>query len=487
MQGAKKQIKEKKSKKRAKKERPEVTLYKSGVDKLFLIFVLIMVFAGTAMIFSASYVNALARYGDSFFFVKRQALMAAIGIGLIILMLVVTRYLEFDYLWIRVMKKSSVPFFFAVLLLNYLTPVFGRTIHGGHRWIVIGPVQFQPSELLKLAVVLLFSWYIDRMGERMHKFKWGIFIPCGVIGVIAYAMYLQQHFSGLIIIALICIAIIFIGEAPWQWLAGFAAVGFSGVAAILNEARRFVFDRETAGAYIGKQRGGKTGREDSPFFAGGAFICVFAFAGGLGTSCAAVGIGRELARYRGEQVLYLSLEDAEDTGLFPAGLHAMRAEETLYRYLRLSNTGGGQEGFAKLFRAAAARDEYGLYRLAPDEGAGSLAGLTPGELYSFLSQAFISLGLTRIVLDLGTRLNFIKTFTRVLAAKEALFIEVRPDGENQGRNSRSLFTDDQPLNAAFPVCDEDIRRKGDHTDVGLANAFGLAVKEICDRITEDAT
>ena len=214
------------AKNRNKRERAEIVQYKAGIDKIFLILVIIMVCVGTAMIFSASYVNALARFGDSYLFVRQQLRMAAVGM----LVMILATYFG-DHKLLRVL---AVPIFAGVLLLNYLTPFLGRTIHGGHRWIVIGGLQFQPSELLKLAVVILFAWYIENRGDRMRRFKWGIAVPCAVIVLIAAAMYLQSHFSGLIIITLICIAIIFIGEAPWVWLAGFAGIGFAGVAAIIT-------------------------------------------------------------------------------------------------------------------------------------------------------------------------------------------------------------------------------------------------------------
>jgi cell division protein FtsW len=231
MQGARPERRAKKKKKSIlgkllnKKDRAKITVYKGGIDRWFLILVIIMVCVGTAMIFSASYVNALSRYGDSYFFVKKQLITAAVGI---VCMIGATYLANYNFI-----KKIALPFFFAVLILNYATPFFGRTIQGGHRWIVIAGIQFQPSELLKLAVVFLFAWYISKMNGRMREFKWGILIPCGIISIIAVGMYLQQHFSGLIIITLICIAIIFIGEAPWQWLAGFGAVGFAGVSAII--------------------------------------------------------------------------------------------------------------------------------------------------------------------------------------------------------------------------------------------------------------
>ena len=261
---------------------------------------------------------------------------------------------------------------------------------------------------------------------------------------------------------------------------------YGGISAILSEARKFVIDnaassRKDNSPYISGSRS-----EGTFSFGAEALICVHAFAGGTGTSCAAIGVGRELARYRGEQVLYLSLEDVEDQGLYSADLCAMRAEEVLYRYLRLLNNGAGKEEFVGLFDAAFARDEYGLFRLAPDEVAGSMAALSPGELYVFLSDLTIALGFVRVVLDFGTRLGFLKAFAALPERGETLLIEVRPEGREDLKVERTLFSDKNRLAAVFPVCDEDVRRQGEYTDVGIANAFGLAVKKVCDRITGEA-
>jgi len=249
---------------------------------------------------------------------------------------------------------------------------------------------------------------------------------------------------------------------------------YAGVTAILSEVKRFLLDSSKAYGTYGTPAGMA------------ALLCVHAYAGGLGTSCAAIGIGREFARYRGEQVLYLSLEDVEAAGLFPRDLRAMRAEEALYRFLRLLNSGAGQERIDQLFLAAFARDEYGLYRLAPDEGAGSLAGLGPEELYMFLERTAGALGLARIVLDFGTRLYFLKTFAAFVGRGEAIYVEACREAEESERKRHALPADERILTAVFPVCEEDVRRHGRYTDVGISNAFGLAVKEVCDRIAGDA-
>jgi hypothetical protein len=231
---------------------------------------------------------------------------------------------------------------------------------------------------------------------------------------------------------------------------------YAGVGAILREAKTFALDRG-AGNVIA---GGAVQRYAEPpglqqKFEQGALICVHALAGGVGTSFTAIGIGRELSRYRGECVLYLSIEDVENLGLYPEGAGALRAEETLYRYFKLSGRSADPEEFGRLCLAAAARDEYGLYRFAPDEGLCSFAGLSCGDLYIFLRRISASLGLTRIVLDFGTRLHFLSEFTSIAEDGEAILFKVEE--------------------AAFSRYEEDT--------CGLTNVFGKEIKEICDSFT----
>ena len=260
---------------------------------------------------------------------------------------------------------------------------------------------------------------------------------------------------------------------------------YAGVAVILSESRKFLLDRAAicgngTALYDGKMR-----QACSASFEKETLICVYAFSGGLGTSCAAIGIGRELARYRGERVLYLSLEDIENESLFPVGLAALCAEEVLYRYLRLQNKNVGPDGYEQLFHTAAACDEYGLYRFSPDEGANSIASITSGELYIFIAYATIALKLDRVVLDFGTRLHFLSSFAALLEDEEAYFIEACAEENNGERGKRFPVSGGHLLTISFPFCDEDVKPRDGHTDVGIANSFGLAVKETCDRITGD--
>jgi len=262
---------------------------------------------------------------------------------------------------------------------------------------------------------------------------------------------------------------------------------YAGVESVLREVRAFVSGHGNGGAGIPVSENHFDYRVGAQQLGQGVLVCVYACAGGIGASTAAIGIGRELARYRGERVLYLSLEDSEDPGLFPPGVHAQRAEELLFRYLRSLRMGCARDAAADLFCAAPGCDEYGLFRLAPDDGLCSLAGLSPQELYDFLLRFVDALKLTRVVLDFGTRLYFLKEFAAMTENGEALFIEATASDEEGSRKRKVILdAEDHAIAASFPYCEEDVRKFERYTDIGLANAFGLAVKELCDRITGES-
>ncbi|MCL1859864.1 MAG: putative lipid II flippase FtsW [Oscillospiraceae bacterium] len=218
--------------KRRKKPVTEEIRYREGVDRLFLIFVIILLCLGTVMIFSASYANALQYYGDSYFFAKKQLMMAGLGIAAMFIMSIFADY--------RYLEKLAVPIFLGTLFLNYITPFIGKVTHGATRWIMIFGFQLQPSEFMKLAVVILFAFYITKLGDKMKKIKWGIVVPILIIASIAGALFMQKHLSGLIIIALLCVAMMLIGETPGIFFGIGGAAATLGVFYVINYTDKII-------------------------------------------------------------------------------------------------------------------------------------------------------------------------------------------------------------------------------------------------------
>ncbi len=205
------------------------TVYRvrGGVDKPFLILVVLLVCFGSVMVSSAGYVYAEANMGgDSFYFIKKQLVWAVIGIIAMIGMSVV------DY---GFLKKMTLPIFGVsyVLLWCVFLPGIGTSAKGARRWVEIGPIQFQPSEIMKFALVLLLSLYISKFLTKMKTFKYGILIPAGIIGLVCVTVALEKHMSGTIILFILGACMIFMSGASIKWIGSIAGVFGAGALGII--------------------------------------------------------------------------------------------------------------------------------------------------------------------------------------------------------------------------------------------------------------
>lgn len=202
------------------------TVYRvrGGVDRIFLIIVVLLISYGSVMIFSSSYVFAKYQMHDSLWFVKKQIFFAVTGI---IVMMVVS-FIDYGFI-----KKFTVPIFAASFLMLAAVPFIGETNKGATRWLKIGPIQFQPSEIMKFALILLLASYISFFSSRMKEFKYGILIPAGITGVVCVTTLLEHHMSGTIILFLIGASMIFMSGASWRVLATLGGVFGVGAASVM--------------------------------------------------------------------------------------------------------------------------------------------------------------------------------------------------------------------------------------------------------------
>lgn len=217
----------------------DIVRVKGGYDTLFLVLVIILTLFGIIMDFSASYAYAFNRYGDSFYFVKRQIIFA--GIGLVAM--VAAMY--FDYRWIR---KLTIPIFLGITALLVIVLVYGIASGVAQRWIRLGPITIQPSEFMKFALVFMLALYIDRNQDRITNYRnfwqsstFGMFIPVTIVGVCCVLVALERHFSGTIILFLIGMVVIFAGGARNFW---FFTIGGAALAVIAGAIMLFPYARE---------------------------------------------------------------------------------------------------------------------------------------------------------------------------------------------------------------------------------------------------
>ena len=208
----------------------EKKLIRGGIDVYFLIIVLAISLIGVVMAYSASSFDGQKYMGDSLYYVKRHVIFLLIGIGFAAPFVILARP-WFWRLFAIIAYAASIPLLLAVL-------VIGSTGGGAQRWIAIGPLTIQPSELAKMAVVMFLALRMSKYEKKIElsqrfkgHFRYGVLYPVLVIASICGLVMLEKHLSGLIIIGLLGLTIMFIGGTQKKWM--FLIIGAGLVAVLL--------------------------------------------------------------------------------------------------------------------------------------------------------------------------------------------------------------------------------------------------------------
>lgn len=204
------------------------------VDLSFVFVVLVLLALGIVMMFSASYAIAMNEDKAGYFYASRQALFAAVGL---VAMLIMSNV---DY-HIFARKGLAVFGYLAAVILLVLVKFIGTDLGTGcKRWIDLGFTTFQPSELAKFAIVILFAYLIDQNFDRMQKFTVGTIPFFLLLGIVAGLLMLEPHLSCTLLIVLIGVTLIFVGGARW-WhiliIGLIGAVALTGVVLYLIEEK----------------------------------------------------------------------------------------------------------------------------------------------------------------------------------------------------------------------------------------------------------
>ena len=170
---------------------------------------------GVVMVFSASQILALDRYGDSFYFVKRHVMWAAVGFALMLLLARVNvrklRHLAFPILVLS----------FVVLALVFV-PGIGRSAGGARRWIVLGPLSFQPAEAAKFGLLFFLAHFLAVKGERLDDLRYGFMPPVLITGLGVLLILAQPDLGTAMLLTLVAGMMLFLAGARWHHLLGCA-------------------------------------------------------------------------------------------------------------------------------------------------------------------------------------------------------------------------------------------------------------------------
>lgn len=220
----------------AKPKRKKSEYVSGKLDITFLSFVLILFTIGLVMLFSASYAYSYEYYGNSYKFITRQALFGAVGI---VIMLGVSKI---DYHFWR--RFAWIAYAVTIIMLGVLL-VLPPMVDGMDvkRWIVIGPVNFQPSEVAKFAVILLFSSLIAANQKQMKSFRFIVFLVF-LLGLTCVLVVREPHLSATVLIFAIGVVLLVVGGIPKRYIfAGAGAAAGLGVLAVATGFIGYVSDR----------------------------------------------------------------------------------------------------------------------------------------------------------------------------------------------------------------------------------------------------
>lgn len=193
------------------------------VDMVFLVLVLLILIFGLIILSSAGVVLAKTRFGDEYYFFKRQFFQGVLP-GLFFLY--VASQIHFSF-W----KKIALPFF--VLSLFFLILVFipgvGIHLQGASRWVNLGFFSFQPTEMMKLSLIIYLAVWISNRKEKIREFKEGLVPFVVIFSLVAFLVIKQPDIGTLGSITFFSMAMFFLSGSSLKHLALIIFIGLLGI------------------------------------------------------------------------------------------------------------------------------------------------------------------------------------------------------------------------------------------------------------------
>ena len=199
-------------------------------DLFYLINVFLLSTYGTMMVFSAGFPYADARYDDGAYFMKRQVVWLCIGF----LVMLLASKIKPDF------YEAITPSLYVVtLILLLLVLIVGFVGNGAKRWISIGPITIQPSEIAKLTLIMILAKYFSDFEEQALEkkkkrtlFIYGTLLPILIFLIPIILVMLQHHLSCIIILGMLGLLMIVGSGASTKYISAFCGIGGAGVFAL---------------------------------------------------------------------------------------------------------------------------------------------------------------------------------------------------------------------------------------------------------------
>lgn len=195
-------------------------IQKGKLDITFLSLVLVLLSVGLVMLFSASYAYSYTYFGNSYKFIFRQALFAVIGVAL---MLIISKI---DY---HIIKKFSWVIYLATIAMLVVVLIMPPSTElNVKRWLAVGPFSFQPSEIAKFAVVVIFSAWLSVNAEKLKQPKYVVWMLL-LLGLVCGLVVAEPHLSATVLIFGLGIILLIVAGLQKRWIFAGLFTGIGGV------------------------------------------------------------------------------------------------------------------------------------------------------------------------------------------------------------------------------------------------------------------
>jgi len=180
-------------------------------DRPLLVLALGLTGLGIVMVYSASSIMASKEYADGFYFLKKQSLYAGLGLMMMVL------FAHIDYqIWRRLAVFGL--FVSAALLLMVFIPGVGSKAGGATRWLHLGPLTLQPSEVAKLGLVVYLAFSLAKKKEKLKTFKFGLIPYILVLAVLLGIVLAQPDFGSAVIMGAVACCMLLVAGTRWVHL-----------------------------------------------------------------------------------------------------------------------------------------------------------------------------------------------------------------------------------------------------------------------------
>ena len=187
------------------------------VDIPFLTLVLILLAVGLTMLYSASYAQSEydTGYEITTLYLQKQAVCAAIGL---------LAMGAFSRIPASFWYRTAWSLYAVSIVLLLLVLVIGQEVNGAKRWINLAGIQFQPSEIAKFTMIVLFARLTRQFGPEAKKFRYGVLgFGCALMGILV-PLALEKHLSAIMLMGMVAVVMMYVAGTDVKWLLAGAAV-----------------------------------------------------------------------------------------------------------------------------------------------------------------------------------------------------------------------------------------------------------------------